>query len=61
MNNTIRIIIGSCVVSTLVGAYAWRGPENGNLTFQRCVAIDAKRQQTGSVKVKIDLPGKILA
>ena len=42
------------MVSTLVGAYAWRGPENGNLTFQRCVAIDAKRQQTGLIKDKTE-------
>ena len=32
------------------------------LTFQKCIIIAAKRQQTGSVKVNIDLCwGKIVA
>lgn len=35
-------------------ACALRGQEKGNLTFQRYVIMDAKRQQTGSVKLKVN-------
>ena len=47
---------GLCGLVLWCPGYAMRGLEKEiTLTFQRYVILDAKRQQTGSLKVKIDL------
>ena len=53
--NMITITMREFVASSWCGACVLRGPEKGNLTFQRYAIIDAKRQQTSSVKIKTDL------
>ena len=51
----IMIIMRGFVVSPSCGAWTLRDVEKGDMTFQMYVIIDAKRQQTGSGKVKADL------
>ena len=52
--NLVTIITRGFVVSLWCRCLCFEGLDKGNLTFQRYVIIDAKRQQTGSIKVKTD-------
>ena len=46
----IAITMKVFVVSLLFSAYALRGPEKRNLTFQRYIIGDAKRQEKAQLR-----------